>query len=200
MDRQVGILLEAVRASKSDRPTLVFFMADNGPMPTFSQTRTPGLRGSKLSLYEGGIRVPLIAWWPNRIPAGRVDQTSVISALDIFPTLVEIAGAKLSRDVRPEGQTMATALFGKSVERTQPLFWEYGRNTNSFAYARGQNRSPNLAMREGKWKLFVQSNGTETALYDLEKDPNEKQNVAASNETVTEEMRGSLLEWRKALP
>lgn len=200
MDRQLGRLLETVRANKSTRPTLVIFMADNGPLPTFNQTRTAGLRGSKLSLYEGGLRVPLIAWWPNRIPAGRVDHTTVLSALDFLPTFAEIAGAKIPSDIKPEGQNMTAALFGKSVERTQALFWEYGRNTNSFAYARGENRSPNLAMREGKWKFLVQSDGSAAELYDLHSDPNEKTNLVANNELIAARMKKDLLEWRKTLP
>lgn len=200
MDRQLGRLLETVRIAKSDRPTLVVFMADNGPAPTFSQTRTAGLRGSKLSLYEGGVRVPLIAWWPNRVPVGRVDRTTIVSALDFLPTFAEIAGAKIPADIKPEGQNMTAAIFGKSIERTQPLFWEYGRNTNSFGYARGENRSPNLAMREGKWKFLVQSDGSDTELYDLETDAREQNNLAVSNEAVATKMKDALLNWRKSVP
>src|SRR5688572_21097160 len=74
MDRQIGRLAAEFRERKSGRPTLIILMGDNGPMPTFNQTRTGGLRGSKLSLYEGGIREPLIVWWPERVPANRVDE------------------------------------------------------------------------------------------------------------------------------
>jgi arylsulfatase A-like enzyme len=87
MDGQVGRLLDALRERKSNRPTLVLFLGDNGPLPTFAQQRTAGLRGSKLSLYEGGIRVPCLAWGPSLVPAGLTNDTTVFAAVDLFPTL-----------------------------------------------------------------------------------------------------------------
>lgn len=200
MDRQIGRLIEAVRAMQSERPTLVIFMGDNGPMPTFNQTRTAGLRGSKLSLYEGGIRVPLIVWRPGRVPAGRVDRTTVISSLDMFPTLVEIASAKMPADLNLDGQNMTSAFRGEEMERIGALFWEYGRNPNSFAYPRGENRSPNLAIREGKWKFLVQSDGSGGELYDLEKDVNERSNAAAANPALAAKLKEALLKWRESVP
>lgn len=200
MDRQIGRMIEAIRALKSDRATLVIFMSDNGPLPTFNQSRTDRLRGSKLSLYEGGIRVPMIAWWPGRIPAGRVDQTTVFSSLDFFLTFAQVAETGVPAEVTFEGQPMAAALFGKNTERTKPLFWEYGRNTNSFSLGRGQNRSPNLAMREGNWKLLVQDDGSRVELYNLEQDRAEKNNLAQAEGTRAERMKKAALEWRKSLP
>ena len=199
LDRQVGRMIEAIRESKSARPTLVIFMSDNGPLPTFGQSRTAGLRGSKLSLYEGGIRVPMIAWWPGQIPAGRIDETTVISSLDIFPTFVAMAGAALPSGATMEGENMTPALFGKPVERSQPLFWEYGRNTNSFAYPQNENRSPNLAMREEDWKLLVQSDGSGAELYHLKSDRTEEKNLADSERARAAKMKAALLAWRKTL-
>ena len=200
MDRQIGRLLSAIRETKSDRPTLIIFTGDNGPLPTFNQTRTAGLRGSKLGLYEGGIREPFIAWCPELIAGDRIDETTVISTLDMFPTFAEIAGAKIAPDTKLEGQNMSPALFGKKVIRTGPLFWEYGRNTNSFAFARGQNHSPNLAMREGNWKFLVQDDGSNAQLYNLAKDRAEKNNLIESHPTETARMKAALLSWRKSLP
>ena len=71
LDRQVGRLLDAVRARKGGRPTVVLFLSDNGPLPSFDRARTVGLRGSKLSLYEGGTRLPFIAWGPGSCRPGR---------------------------------------------------------------------------------------------------------------------------------
>lgn len=201
MDRQIGRLLDVLRDSGSGRPSLVLFMSDNGPLPTFDQARTGGLRGSKLSLYEGGIRVPFIAWWPGRIPAGRIDDQTVLSSLDVFPTFADVAGARLSQDAKPEGQSMAAAFFeGKTVARSAPLFWEYGRNTNSFAFGRGENRSPNLAMREGNWKLLVQDDGSNLQLYDLDQDRAERRNLAGGEPERAARMKAEALAWRKSLP
>jgi arylsulfatase A-like enzyme len=200
MDRQIGRLMGGIREMKSERETVVIFMSDNGPLPTFNQSRTAGLRGSKLSLYEGGIRVPMIAWWPGRIPAARVDEKSVISSLDMFPTFAELAGMKLPVDIRCEGQNMVAALCGRTAERTKPLFWEYGRNASSFAYPREENRSPNVAIREGKWKLLLQAEDGGSELYNLEKDPAEKENVAKREPSRVARMAASALEWRKSLP
>jgi arylsulfatase A-like enzyme len=200
MDRQVGRLLAELRSLNPDRPTLVLFMGDNGPMPTFNQTRTAGLRGSKLSLYEGGVREPLIVWAPGQIPAGRADQNSIVSSLDIFPTLAEIAGAQIQADIKSDGQSMMAAFFGKNTQRVTPLFWEYGRNTNSFAFARGQNRSPNLAMREGDWKFLMQSDGMDAQLYNLQSDSNESNNLAVTEPARVEKMKAALLTWKKTWP
>src|SRR6185436_16228768 len=129
MDREVGRLLASLRHDGSASNTLVLFLGDNGPLPTFQQERTAGLRGSKLSLYEGGIREPLIAWWPGRVPAGRVDTNSVLGAVDFFPTLVRIAGAGMPPGISWDGEDASAALFGQAIRRARPLFWEYGRNT-----------------------------------------------------------------------
>ncbi len=77
--------------------TLVLFTSDNGPLPTFERQRAGGLRGSKLSLYEGGIRMPFVARWPGHTPAGRTDKQTVLHAVDLFPSLCAIAGAPLPR-------------------------------------------------------------------------------------------------------
>src|SRR5262249_39671290 len=77
-DRQIGRLLEGLRALGVERQTLVIFASDNGALPTFQSQRSAGFRGSKLSLYEGGIRLPCIARWPGQVPVGHVDETTVI--------------------------------------------------------------------------------------------------------------------------
>src|SRR5690606_5794866 len=131
-----GRLLDALRERKGDRPTIVLFLSDNGPMPPFPvQKRTAGLRGSKLSLYEGGIRLPFFAWSPGLIPAGRTNDTTVLAAVDLFPTLCQIASAELPVGYFSDGEDMSEALLGKaSPARTRPLFWEYGRSTDGFAF------------------------------------------------------------------
>jgi len=198
-DRQIGRLLATLRERGIATNTLVLFLGDNGPLPPFNQERTAGLRGSKLSLYEGGVREPLIAWWPGRVPAGRVDTNSVLCAIDLFPMLARIGAAKPS--VQLDGEELSLAFFGEAVARAKPLFWEYGRNTNSFGYPGiARNRSPNVAVREGNWKLLVNADGTGAELYDLARDANETDDLSTVQRDVTTRLTRAALEWRKSLP
>jgi arylsulfatase A-like enzyme len=200
MDRQMGRLLDGLRRAESSRPTLVLFFGDNGPLPTFEQARTAGLRGSKLSLYEGGIRVPCIVWQPGAVPAGRVDESSVVTAWDLFPTLCAQAGAPLPSGYVSDGLDFSAALRGQGFKRTNPLFWEYGRNTNAYAFAAGVNRSPNVAMRDGDWKLLINADGTRPELYDLATDPKETKNLATERPEVAARLSGAAVSWRQSLP
>lgn len=201
MDRQIGRLLDALPAAQS-RPTLVLFLGDNGPLPTFDHARTGGLRGSKLSLYEGGIRVPCIAWGPGVVQPGVTNQTTVLSSLDFLPSLLKIAGGTLPEGVQPDGQDMSAALLGRGQPtRTGPLFWEYGRNETSFAYPKAPgDHSPNLAIREDNWKLLIRSNGTRTELYNLNTDSKETTNRAGDEPERTAQLTARLLAWRRSLP
>ncbi len=201
MDREIGRLLATLRETGAASNTLVVFLGDNGPLPTFQQQRTAGLRGSKLSLYEGGVREPFIAWWPGRVPAERVDTNSVLSALDLFPTLARLAGARIPSDVSADGQDISTALLGQSMTRAKPLFWEYGRNTSSFAFPGiAHNRSPTVAMRDGPWKLLVNADGSGAELYDVVRDPEESRNVISAQPQVAERLTRAALAWRKSIP
>jgi N-sulfoglucosamine sulfohydrolase len=201
MDRQVGRLLDGLAKMNSDRGTLVIFLGDNGPLPTFELSRTAGLRGSKLSLYEGGIRVPCIAWWPGQVPADKVNEELVLSAIDFFPTLCAIAGAKLPADYAADGENLAGALLGNKALRTKPLYWEYGRNERAFAYPKeARQRSPNVAIRDGQWKLLVNVDGSAAQLFDLSADPKETMDVAAGHPEVAVRLNKLALDWRKSLP
>jgi arylsulfatase A-like enzyme len=200
MDRQLGRLLDALRTSK--RPTLVVFLGDNGPLPTFDQRRTAGLRGSKLSLYEGGVRVPGIAWGPGLVKAGVTNRETVFSTVDVFPSLCKLAGAELPKGYASDGEDLSAALLGtSSPKRTRPLFWEYGRNNKSFAYPReAKHRSPNVAVRDGDWKLLVNADGRGAELFDLAADANETKDVAAGHPERAKRMTEQALQWRKSLP
>lgn len=190
MDKQIGRLL-------SETNTLILFLGDNGALPTFGH-RNGELRASKLSLYEGGIRVPFIAHWPGRIPAGIVNSNSVLSALDFFPTLAELTGAK---GVESDGESILSALRGKEFTRSKTLFWEYGRNTNFFKFPGPEEaKSPNVAMREGNWKLLVNADGSDVELYNLAVSAREEKNVAVENPEIAARLKARALEWRKSLP
>lgn len=202
LDREVGRLLDGLRELGLERKTLVIFTSDNGPLPTFDGARTGGLRGSKLSLYEGGVRLPFIARWPGNTPAGRVDEQTVLAAVDVLPTLCALGGARMPDGVTPDGQDMTAALRGTPVvERKAALFWEYGRHDRYFEYPKvHQDRSPNLAVREGKWKLLVNDDGSRVELYDLSADPRETTELSARRPEVAAELTKRALAWRTSLP
>ena len=219
MDRQIGRLLAGLRELGIDNDTVVIFLSDNGPLPTFGGARTLGLRGCKLSLYEGGLRLPFIIRWPGHIPADRTDDTTVLAGIDLPPTLVSLIGARLPEGVKKgtvplkqrdsplffpvtiDGEDRSQALLRAPLKtRLRPLFWEYGRNEKFFAYPRGRDRSPNLAMRDGDWKFLVNSDGTRPELYNLVSDPREATNLAESERARAARMQATLLNWRKALP
>ncbi len=195
MDRQIGRLMDRVPTN-----TLLIFATDNGALPTFNGARSIGLRGSKLSLYEGGTRLPFIARWPGRVPAARVDESSVLAAVDLLPTLATIADAKLPVNYAGDGEDISAALLGQVHTRRKTIFWEYGRNEKIFAYPKPPDRSPNLAMLDGNWKLLMNADGTGAELYDLLADSNEKKNLANAQPERVAKMKAALLEWRRALP
>ncbi len=200
MDRQIGRLFDGLRSLDIATNTLVLFLGDNGALPTFGK-RNGALRASKLSLYEGGIRVPLIAWLPGRVPENRVNETSVLAGIDFLPTLSAVSGGTPGRTTESDGEDFSSALYGQPFVRSKPLFWEYGRNTNWFGFPRAaRDRSPNVAMREGQWKLLVNADGSGAQLFDVVNDSNETRNVAPQNQALVRRMTEAALKWRRSLP
>ncbi len=210
LDTQMGRLIEAIRQKSMAEKTVVVFMGDNGPLPTFDQERTGGLRGSKLSLYEGGIRVPLIVWQPGRIPSGAVDDRTVLTSLDLLPTLLAYAGGSTGEQLLASNSwkldghncsgcfTQATITPGIEEHQPRADFWEYGRKSEAFAFPKdAANRSPFLAMREGPWKLLVDHEGQHAELYQLEIDPQETTNRASAEQARVAAMTRRLLTWYK---
>ncbi len=200
MDHQVGRLLDVLRERRGGRPTLVLFLSDNGPLPSFNGARTAGLRGSKLSLYEGGLRLPFIAWGPGLVPAGVTNDQTILAAVDLFPTLCKLSGADLPKGYSSDGEDLSPALRGERPQRSRMLFWEYGRNATAFAYPTGRDRSPNLAVRDGNWKLLVNDDGTGAELYDLAADGNETKDLAREKPDLTRRLTAAVQAWRKSLP
>ncbi|VTT99788.1 n-acetylgalactosamine 6-sulfatase : Arylsulfatase A family protein OS=Singulisphaera acidiphila (strain ATCC BAA-1392 / DSM 18658 / VKM B-2454 / MOB10) GN=Sinac_5625 PE=4 SV=1: Sulfatase [Gemmataceae bacterium] len=206
-DRQVGRLLAGLKKLGVDRDTLVVFASDNGPLPTLGGKRSGGLRGCKLSLYEGGVRVPLIVRWPGTVPAGAVDTSTVVAAVDLFPTLCAVTGATRPKGVVFDGEDRSAALRGKpAAGRAKPVFWEYGRNEAFFKYptpgagAKTTDRSPPVAVLDGDWKLLMNADGSGAELYDLRADAGESKNVAADHTAEAARLTKLAVAWRKSLP
>ena len=199
-DREIGRVLDFLKTEGLEQNTIVVFASDNGPEPSFQRQRTGGLRGMKWSLYEGGIREPFLVRWPGHVPAGKTDSTTVLSSTDLFPTLCALAGVAMPKDAHVDGIDAGTALLGTPLHRGKPLLWEYGRKSDYLFPREPGGRSPNLAIREGNWKLLVNAEGTGAELYDLATDPNEANNLAAKNPDQADRLSASVLAWRKSLP
>jgi arylsulfatase A-like enzyme len=197
-DKQIGRLMDGLKARGLDSNTLVIFTSDNGALPTFNGDRSAGYRAGKLALYEGGIRMPFIVRWPGTVPAGRVDDASPISAVDLLPTLCRIAGAAVPKDHPLDGLDVSDAFRGKAQPKRGPLFWEYGRNDEFFKF--GPDRSPNVAVRRDQWKLLVNADGSRVELYDLAADKKEAINLAEKHPAITRELTQLALDWRRSLP
>ncbi len=200
-DVQMGRLFDGIAKLGLEQNTLVIFTSDNGPLPSFNHERTGGMRGQKLSLYEGGIRVPFIVRWPGHITPGRVDERTVLESVDFFPTLCTITHASPPAGAGFDGQDMTAALLNAPIAHTKTIFWEYGRRSELFNYPKvPYDRSPRLAVRDDKWKLLVNDDGSSTEFYDMEADPNERENLAPQQPETTTRLRNAALAWRRSLP
>ena len=180
MDRDVGQLLDQLRASGLDSSTLVIFTSDNGPMPdedftNFFDSNGP-LRGGKRDMYEGGIRVPFIARWPGTIQPNT--QNDHISAFwDFLPTAAELAGAPVPTT---DGISYLPALRGDAQPPHDYLYWEF------------PEKGYRVGLRRGQWKA-VRNNMEEDPngpieLYNLAQDPGEENNVADQHPEVAKEL------------
>lgn len=195
-DRQMGRLFDGLKQLGIDNNTLVIFTSDNGPLPSFKGSRTGGLRGQKGTLYEGGICMPFVVRWPGKIPADMVDKKSLINATDLFVSLCKIANVDLPEKYVSSGTDMSNAIMGKPQERSQAMYWRFGRDGEG----KEKNKSPTCAIREGKWKLLINSDGSGSELYNIENDARETTNVAAQNTDIANKLKKQLLDWRGSLP
>ncbi len=201
-DKEIGRLLDEIQKLNLNNNTIVIFTSDNGPAPSFRGSRAGNMRGCKASLFEGGTRMPFIVWdTKNDIPAGKVDDTSVISALDMFESICDFANAGIPESYQSDGTNVSKVLTGNPQKRTKPIFWEYKRNnSNAFPKAKGEDTSPNVAVRKDNWKLLVNADGSDVMLYDLSENPRENINVSSQYPEITQELKNMALEWRAALP
>jgi arylsulfatase A-like enzyme len=182
MDRQLGRLFEAVDERGLAERTLIVLTGDNGPTawPRYYKQGieppgdTAGDRGRKWSLYQGGIRQPLIIRWPGKIPAGHVDESSIVTGIDFLPSLTTMAGVE-PPDEELDGEDASTALLGNGYTRKRPVMWEYRQDLQP---GKPSDVSPQLAIRDKEWKLLMNPDGSRLELYDLASDPGESKNLA----------------------
>ncbi|MDR1369138.1 MAG: sulfatase-like hydrolase/transferase [Dysgonamonadaceae bacterium] len=201
-DRQIGRLLQGIKSLNLEKNTIVIFTSDNGPAPSFRGSRAGSMRGCKASLFEGGMHMPFIIWDAKGIlPKGKIDNTSVVSALDMFESLCSIANVKLPEGYKSDGMNMSNALLGKPQQRNIPVFWEYRRNdSEAFPKPHDKDISPNIAVRDGDWKLLVNNDGSEVMLFNLHDNLRETLEVSGKYPEITQKLKEMALNWRKTLP
>ena len=138
--------------------------------------------------------MPFIIRWPDKIKAGQVNDRSIVTALDLFPSLCRMTGTELPVGYKPSGEDMSKALTGKEQVRRKDMMWDFGRN-DVFARPGNGNHSPHLAIRRGDWKLLMNSDGSRVELYNLANDINETNNVASQHEKLVGDLKAELLKW-----
>jgi arylsulfatase A-like enzyme len=209
MDRTIGRLFERLGQMGEMDNTLIIFTSDNGPSSMQRYYRegvtAPGsvdtLRGRKWSNYEGGIRQPLIVYWRGHTKAGHRDERTVGQGVDLLPTLASIVGARVP--VGMDGVDLSPVLRGETLAERPALFWAYGKEGAAKQPPQpSQQRdvAPPFAIREGNWKLLAGMGGADPQLYDLAADPNEANDLAASQPAVRDRLLAKLRSWMKSLP
>ncbi len=203
LDTQLGRLFEGLRELDLEQNTVVIFSSDNGPEDyrignaANAGVGSPGPhRARKRSLYEGGIRSPLLVRWPGHVKAGAADETSVIGAVDFLPMICSLAGVKPPDSLKPDGEDMSDVLIGESRPRRGPLFWEW-----RFAVTGGGDYAPpRFAVRDGDWKLFTSPDRSRVELYNIPRDAEERNNVATEQPRVVDGLVEKVHAWGKTLP
>ena len=196
-DFHVGRLLNSLTEMGLDENTLVIFSSDNGPAgwgPSKEAGSTAGLRGRKVDILQGGVVVPFIVKWKNHVEANKVDSTSVLSTVDLLPTFANLAQTELPKDYSIDGENITSILENKSFKRTKPLFWEWRfPKVKTDHWAEG-------AVRNGDFKLLFNENINRDELYNISKDPFEKNNLTENNNQIVTELKSLWNNWKKDLP
>lgn len=180
LDRSVAGVLQSIEAAGVVGDTIVVFTSDNGG-ERFSQTWP--FAGMKGELLEGGIRVPLVVRWPNRIAAG-TQSDQVITSMDFLPTLLAAAGGSPDPSAPPDGVNLIPVLMGTAEPRDRTLFWRYKAGEQA-------------AVRHGQWK-FLRVNGHEY-LFDLSNDRQERANLKDRNPERFVELRAQWDAWNETM-
>ena len=200
MDRQLGRLFDRIRGDAALRDNTVFVIcSDNGPEPGAGSAGP--FRGKKSQLFEGGLRSSLVVWAPglmDKAKVGTLDASSVFAAMDLAPSLAHLAGTK--SPVGLDGANLSSTLLGRApASHPGAIFWRRPPERKVWLPALAVPQ-PDLAVREGDWKLLCEYDGSKPLLYDLSKDVGEMTNLAAKESAVTERLTAAVLAWHRSLP
>jgi arylsulfatase A-like enzyme len=184
MDDAIGRVMGKIRELGQEENTLVFFIADNGGPTASTTSRNGPLRGFKMTTFEGGPRVPYIAQWKGKIPAGKTYELPVMN-LDVLPTAIVAAGGKPEASWQLDGVDLMPYLTGAKAGRPhQTLYWRFG---------------PQWAIRDGDMKLVVSKGGSgRPELYNLATDIGESRDLAGSQPEKVKELQAMWDKWSAA--
>ncbi|MFA5689103.1 MAG: sulfatase-like hydrolase/transferase [Kiritimatiellales bacterium] len=203
MDYHIGRLMKKLDELGLRENTIIVLLSDNGPEDhhisgkanTLGMGEPGPFRGRKRSLYEGGVRVPFIVRWPGVTPEGKVDNDSIVGCIDLFPTFAALAGVDIS-GIELDGQDITPALRGQPFERTKPLLWEWRYEIKGYTV----NISPTHAVRLGKWKFYINCDGSRKELYDVQNSHLETDNLARQYPEIVSRKEKIIIDWRSTIP
>lgn len=196
MDKSLGDIIDYLKSMNADKNTVIIFMSDNGGLSLTPHRTAPAhtqnlpLRAGKGSVYEGGIRVPMIVSWPARIRAGTAtDQYVMID--DFFPTILSLAGIRQYEMVQTiDGRNMMPIFTNPSYSDTsRALIWHYPNKWNNVG---GPGISYYSAIRKGSWKLVYSMRDGKKELYNLKDDIAEKYDLATANPAIVNSLYNQL--------
>jgi arylsulfatase A len=190
LDWSVGQVLDLLRRERLSENTLVFFTSDNGPwLPQEHHGGSAGLlREGKGSTWEGGMRVPGIAWWPGRIRSGATTRELAVN-LDLFPTSLALAGAALPADRVLDGSDMAPILFGSGKSNRQTVF--FYRDEQVYAVRKGAYKA-HLVTQPGYGTEPPMRQHDTPLLYNLAEDPSERFDLSAQQPGIVADLKSEV--------
>lgn len=209
VDNSVGRILRELEELDLEENTLVIFFSDNGGLISrfdkipllagskqdiyqgdtllYVASSNAPLRAEKGTVYEGGIREPMIAWWPGHLEAG-IESPALISSVDFLPTFAELAGIDLPEEQDFDGISLVDILEGKEPDPQRAIFWHYPVYHHDV---------PASAVRQGKWKLVHNLVNDQRYLFDLENDIGETTDLSKTEVNIADELYKLLDRWRK---
>ena len=196
MDKSLGDILDWLDKNDETRRTIVIFMSDNGGLAAsqawregLPDTQNAPLKSGKGSLYEGGIRVPFIVWWPGKVAANTRNKTPIIIE-DLYPTLLEMAGIRQAKVPQTlDGQSLVPLLCTpQKPTRVRPLVWNFPNIWDG----KGAGINLNCAIRLGDWKLIYHYKTGRKELYHLPDDVGEQRDLAAQQPQKVRELAALL--------
>jgi uncharacterized sulfatase len=198
MDAQFKPLFDRIKTDPKLREnTMILICSDNGP--ALGAGLAGPFKGYKTHLFEGGVRSSLVAWAPGLMDAkaqGTINKTSVFSAIDLVPSLLDLAGVESK--AKFDGENVSDVLIGKSQEsRKAPIFFRRPPDRKSYY---GFDNLPDLSMRHGEWKLLCDYGGKRPQLFSMKTDIGEEKNLASEHPEVVERMVKAIRRWNSKLP
>lgn len=191
MDEQIGRLRQRLETMGLAENTIIWFTSDNGPArPNVRKGAASAgpFRGTKHTVYEGGLRVPTVLFWPGNIPTGRTAYLS--GTVDVFPTLLALAGVRPDLGDRTiDGQDLRPAIYDKALQRQQDL---------GTGWMRLYQDTKALSWINHRYKLIERPLSGEVELYDLLEDPQETKNIALEQPQIVQQMHAQLMAWEEA--